>query len=57
MLLWDERLLTQAVLELAAHPWLARQTLRLLGAMPALFSPLIGVAGGVHECFYRAGLL
>jgi flavin-dependent dehydrogenase len=56
MLLWDERLLTQAVLELAAHPWLARQMLHLLGAVPALFSSLIGVAGGVHECFYRAGL-
>jgi menaquinone-9 beta-reductase len=56
MLLRDERLLTQAVLELAAHPWLARQALRVLRAMPALFSSLIGIAGGVHECFYRAGL-
>jgi 2-polyprenyl-6-methoxyphenol hydroxylase-like FAD-dependent oxidoreductase len=55
-LLWDERLLTQIVLELASHPWLARQTLRLLRAAPALFSSLIGVAGGVHECFYWAGL-
>jgi len=52
-LLRDERLLTQVVLTLASHPWMARQTLRLLRAVPALFSSLIGVAGGVHECFYR----
>jgi flavin-dependent dehydrogenase len=50
-LLWDERLLTQLVLGLASHPWLARQTLRLLRAAPALFSHLIGIAGGVHELF------
>ena len=55
-LLCDERLLTQVVLGLAAHPWLAHLALRLLKATPALFSPLIGIAGGVHECFYRAGL-
>jgi flavin-dependent dehydrogenase len=50
-LLWDERLLTQLVLELASHPWLARPTLRLLRAAPAAFSYLIGVAGGVHGLF------
>jgi hypothetical protein len=46
-LLRDEQLLTQFVLTLAAHPWLARQMLRLLRATPALFSHLIGIAGGV----------
>ncbi|HEU5097787.1 MAG TPA: NAD(P)/FAD-dependent oxidoreductase [Roseiflexaceae bacterium] len=46
-LLWDERVLTQFVLGLAAHPWLARQTLRLLNATPALFSHLVGIAGGI----------
>jgi flavin-dependent dehydrogenase len=55
-LLRDEQVLTQFVLGLAAHPWLARQTLRLLRASPALFSYMIGIAGGVYECFYRAGL-
>jgi flavin-dependent dehydrogenase len=55
-LLRDERLLTQVVLGLAAHPWLAHLALRLLKATPALFSSLIGIAGGVHECFYRAEL-
>jgi hypothetical protein len=54
MLLRDERLLTRVVLGLAAHPRIARLTLRLLKAMPALFSALIGIAGGIHECFYRA---
>jgi menaquinone-9 beta-reductase len=48
-LLRDERLLTHVVLGLAAHPWLARQALRLLRAAPALFSYLIGIAAGMHE--------
>jgi 2-polyprenyl-6-methoxyphenol hydroxylase-like FAD-dependent oxidoreductase len=48
-LLRDEQALTQFVLALAAHPWLARQTLRLLKAAPALFSHLVGVAGGMHD--------
>jgi flavin-dependent dehydrogenase len=52
-LLRDEQLLTDFVLGLAAHPWLARHTLRLLRATPGLFSHLIGIAGGVLECFYR----
>jgi flavin-dependent dehydrogenase len=47
-LLWDERLLTQVVLGLAAHPLLARQTLRLLNTMPAFFSHLLGIAGGIR---------
>jgi flavin-dependent dehydrogenase len=55
-LLRDEQLLTHFVLGLAAHPWLARQMLHLLRATPTLFSHLIGIAGGLHECFYRAGL-
>lgn len=46
-LLRDEQLLTRIVLGLAAHPRLARQALRLLRAAPALFSHLIGVAGGI----------
>jgi flavin-dependent dehydrogenase len=47
-LLWDERLLTQVVLGLAAHPLLARQTLRLLNTMPTFFSYLLGIAGGIR---------
>ena len=47
-LLFDERLLTQVVLGLAAHPLLARQTLRLLNIMPAFFSHLLGIAGGIR---------
>jgi flavin-dependent dehydrogenase len=46
-LLWDERLLTQVVLGLAAHPFLARPALRLLKARPAFFSHLLGIAGGI----------
>jgi flavin-dependent dehydrogenase len=52
-LLRDEWLLTQLVLGIAAHPWLARQTLRLLNCVPPLFSHLIGIVGGVggmHGC-------
>jgi menaquinone-9 beta-reductase len=45
----DYQVVTQIVLKLAAHPWLARQTLRLLRAAPALFSHLIGVVGGTHQ--------
>jgi flavin-dependent dehydrogenase len=48
-LLRDYRLLTHMVLGLSAHPWLARGTLRLLRAAPALFSHLIGVSGGVRR--------
>jgi flavin-dependent dehydrogenase len=48
-LLRDYRLLTQMVLGLSAHPWLARGTLRLLRATPALFSHLIGVSAGVRR--------
>jgi flavin-dependent dehydrogenase len=47
-LLRDEQMLTRFVLALAAHPGLARQALRLLKASPALFSYLVGVAGGMH---------
>jgi flavin-dependent dehydrogenase len=47
-LLWDERLLTQFVLGLAAHPWLAGHALRLLNAAPALFANLVGIAGGIR---------
>jgi flavin-dependent dehydrogenase len=47
-LLWDERLLTQVVLGLAAHPLLARQILRLLNTLPAFFSHLLGIAGGIR---------
>jgi flavin-dependent dehydrogenase len=49
MILRDYRILTQMVLGLAAHPWLARGTLRLLRAAPALFSHLIGVSGGMRR--------
>ena len=48
-LLRDYRILTHMVLGLSAHPWLARGTLRLLRAAPALFSHLIGVSGGVRR--------
>jgi flavin-dependent dehydrogenase len=48
-LLRDYRILTHMVLGLAAHPWLARGTLRLMRAAPALFSHLIGVSGGMRR--------
>ncbi len=46
LLLRDYRLLTQLVLGLASHHALAQIAVRLLGSAPALFSYLIGVAGG-----------
>ncbi len=48
-MLRDYRILTRMVLGLSSHPWLARGTLRLLRAAPALFSHLIGVSGGVRR--------
>ena len=51
-LLRDYRLLTRLVLGLAAHPWLAHQTLRLLQAIPALFSHLVGVATGARSLWF-----
>lgn len=48
-LLRDYMLLTSLVLALAARPVLARLTLRLLRARPALFSHLIGVSGGIRR--------
>lgn len=48
-LLRDYQILTGMVLGLAERPWLARQTLRLLRAVPPLFSHLIGVAGGTRR--------
>jgi flavin-dependent dehydrogenase len=48
-LLRDYRILTHMVLGLSARPWLARGTLRLLRAAPALFSHLIGVSGGMRR--------
>jgi flavin-dependent dehydrogenase len=53
-LLGDYRLLTRIVLDLAGHPWLAHQTLRLLQALPALFSHLVGVATGVRPLWSAA---
>jgi flavin-dependent dehydrogenase len=48
-LLRDYRILTHMVLGLAARPWLARGTLRLMRAAPALFSHLLGVSGGMQR--------
>jgi len=51
-LLRDVQLLTQGVLRLAAHPWLARPALSLLKATPRLFSYLLAVATGVRPLVY-----
>lgn len=50
-LLWDYRLLTQSVLWLASRPKFGAKVLSLLRISPALFSHLIGVAGGVRQLF------
>jgi flavin-dependent dehydrogenase len=52
-LLRDYRTLTYMVLGLAERPWLAHGMLRLLRAAPALFSHLIGVAGGMRPLVGR----
>jgi flavin-dependent dehydrogenase len=52
-LLRDVRLLTQAVLALAAHPQLARRALRLLNATPEFFSYLLAVATGLRPLIDR----
>jgi len=50
-LLRDVQFLTQCVLALAGHPWLARQALRLLKGCPGLFSRLLAVATSVRPSF------
>jgi flavin-dependent dehydrogenase len=48
-LLLDYRLLTRMILWLADHPRLAEPLLLTLNAMPAFFSHVIGVSGGVRR--------
>ncbi len=48
-LLRDYRLLAQAVLWLAGHPWMAGRALSALRIFPGLFSHFIGVSGGVRS--------
>ncbi len=50
-LLWDYGALTQVMLWLADHPGLTEKVLSVVGGSPALFSHLIGVAGGVRRLF------
>ena len=47
-LLADYQRLTRFVLALSRSPRLARGSLRLFAAFPALFRHLVGVAGGAH---------
>jgi flavin-dependent dehydrogenase len=47
-LLRDYRMLTEAVLWLAHHPWPGRKVVSVLHRWPALFSHLMGAAGGVR---------
>jgi len=48
-LLWDYRMLTQAMLWLADHPRLTHALLSRLRIPPAVLSHLIGVSGGVRR--------
>jgi 2-polyprenyl-6-methoxyphenol hydroxylase-like FAD-dependent oxidoreductase len=48
-MLWDYSMLTQIVLWLADHPRLTEKVLSALRGSPALFSHLVGVAGGVRR--------
>ncbi|HEV8383900.1 MAG TPA: NAD(P)/FAD-dependent oxidoreductase [Candidatus Acidoferrales bacterium] len=48
-MLWDYATLTQIVLWLADHPRLTEKALSALRGSPALFSHLVGVAGGVRR--------
>ncbi len=48
-MLWDYATLTQIVLWLADHPRLTERVLSALRGAPALFSHLVGVAGGVRR--------
>ena len=48
-MLWDYAVLTQIVLWLADHPRLTEKVLSALRGSPALFSHLVGVAGGVRR--------
>jgi flavin-dependent dehydrogenase len=48
-LLFDFRILTRMVLWLADHPRLGQRLLRVLDALPSLFSHVIGVSGGVRR--------
>ncbi len=50
-MLWDYSALTQIVLWLADHPRLTEKVLSALRGSPALFSHLVGVAGGVRRLF------
>jgi len=49
MLLRDYTLLTQFMLMLTAHRWMAQAMMRIVVAWPGLFSHLIGVAGGIRK--------
>lgn len=49
VLLRDHTLLTRLVLGLSRYHWLACSTVRLMCACPALFSHLVGVAGGTRR--------
>ena len=48
-LLFDYRILTRMVLWLADHPRLGQGLFWIMNALPALFSHLIGVSGGVRR--------
>jgi hypothetical protein len=48
-ILLDYRILTRMILWLADHPRLAEPLLLFLNALPAFFSHVIGVSGGVRR--------
>ena len=48
-LLLDYRILTRMIVWLADHPGLAEPLLLILNALPAFFSHMIGVSGGVRR--------
>jgi flavin-dependent dehydrogenase len=54
-LLADSMLLTRFVLGLTRHPRLARATLQLMRAAPALYGHMVGVAGGSRALWPQPG--